>query len=147
MKTYSTYLLVTLLVFTLTNCSNDDNGTIEPEPTVSELLIGKWFIEEKNNIKVPEGCLDRTFYQFIDGQNVVSEQFSSAEIDSECFSTGIYASPYTINATNEVVFDIQDELFGIVTVTLEIIEISTNELTGTLQDRFGGAEYKLIKDL
>ena len=145
MKVYPKCLLVTMLAFTLTNCSNDDDDTIEPEPTISELLIGKWFIEEINNTTVPEGCLDQSYYYFFDEQNMVSEQFFSVEFS--CLSSGLYASSYTMNETNEVVFDVQDNLLGVTTVTLEIIELSTTELTGTLKDRFGEVEYKLIKDL
>lgn len=145
MKAHSKYLLVVLLVFTSVNCSKEDDSASDPEPTTPELLIGKWFIKEINNVEVPEGCLDQSYYHFLDGQRMVSERFNS-DIDSDCFSLGIYASPYTLNGSGEVTFEIQ-ELIGITTVTVVIIEISTSELTGTFQFGFGGAEYKLIKDL
>lgn len=143
MKTLVKYTAMALFSLILFNCNSDDEENVQQEPTVSELIIGKWFLKEIDDIIIPEGCLDQTYYHFLDEQNIISEHFSDFA-GSDCDSSGAYTSSYSINQDNEVVFNIQDE-FGITPVTFKIINISTTELLGTYQIEDSTRNYKLIK--
>jgi len=105
MKTFMKHItLITILSLSFFNCSNDDDNTSQEEIIVQELIIGKWFYSDINEVPVGN-CSAQSYYHFLDAENVIFYDLSASLFDPEdCFTfLGEQEMTYVLEDNDQIV--------------------------------------------
>ena len=127
MKTYK-QLSILFIILTLFGCSSDDdNGSMNNNPTTIELLTsGRWYNESVSPGSY-DNCEKMGYIQFSENGDFTIESF---ELDAgNCESLGINTANFTLTNNTNITISFEGD-----TITAVIVSITENSLTITTDE-------------
>ncbi len=155
MKKIITRLTITSLLFLSISCTSDDSTPTPPEPpkpTTTELLIGKWKIQEEgelvNGVKEVyemDACSTKDTYEFTQNFKYINE-YHETEVNKDC-SAHIESAAWSLKDDTSLLLTYTSVEIPTLTETadVKIVRLTTTELQMEYKEEEGIIYYLHLK--